>query len=198
MRGSWRPDRGGGPGRVLSRCEARRSRALPPELAHHPPTLYVREDAILRHLDPWIESLADPAWLSETDEDHAADRADIAGLRAQRGRLEAKITNLMVAIEAGGDGTVLMERLTARNAEREVLRNQIALMMGRAGLSPVDIAALIDELGGIAAVLRKASANEKLAIYDTLGLQLVYDDVIRQVRATANLARVASRVGGGT
>jgi hypothetical protein len=63
---SYRRSRGAGPGRVLYRCEVKRSRALPPELADHRPTLYVNERDILAKLDAWIESFADPAWLAES------------------------------------------------------------------------------------------------------------------------------------
>ena len=58
MQCSFRKSRADGPGRVLYRCEIRRSRALPPELVEHPATVYVRQDAIVDKVDQWISSLA--------------------------------------------------------------------------------------------------------------------------------------------
>jgi hypothetical protein len=54
MQGSFRRSRADGPGRVLYRCEIRRSRALPAELIDHPATVYVRQDAIVTKVDEWI------------------------------------------------------------------------------------------------------------------------------------------------
>ena len=82
MQGAWRPSVTNRPGRILYRCEVRRSRALPAELADHPSTLYVREDAIVRHLDPWIESFADSAWLAESQTGDPVAAARHADLRA--------------------------------------------------------------------------------------------------------------------
>jgi hypothetical protein len=59
--------------RVLYRCELGKSRSVPAELADHPPTVYLREDAVTPRLDEWIASLADPEDLArEQDSDLAA------------------------------------------------------------------------------------------------------------------------------
>ena len=59
--------------RILNRCEVGKSRSVPAELADHPPTVYLREDAVTPRLDEWIASLADPEDLPrEQDSDLAA------------------------------------------------------------------------------------------------------------------------------
>ncbi|HTY31279.1 zinc ribbon domain-containing protein [Mycobacterium sp.] len=50
--------------RILYRCELGKSRSVPAELTDHPPTVYLREDAVTLRLDEWIASLADPEDLA--------------------------------------------------------------------------------------------------------------------------------------
>ena len=198
MQGSWRPSRGTGPGRILYRCEVKRRRALPSDLADHPSTLYVREEAILQHLDPWIASFADPEWLASSQTADPVTAARHAGLRAQLGEVDRKIAHLMDAIESGGDAALLMGQLAKRNAEREALKVRIATAAGPSALKPSEVAALLRELGGMATVLANASPEGRSEIYAALGVQITYDDRTHQLRVVADLARVARRVGGGT
>ncbi len=198
MQGAWRPSGTSRPGRILYRCEVRRSRALPGELADHTSTLYVREGALLRHLDPWIESFADPAWLAEGQPGDPVAGARYVGLRTQLGDRDRKIANIMSAIESGGDAKLLAEQLAKRSTEREALKVRLVAEARATALTSVHIESLVAELGGVTAVLLHATREEKPATYDTLGLRLVYDDRNRQVRATVDLSRIANRVGGPT
>jgi site-specific DNA recombinase len=197
LQGSYRPPRGRGPGRVLYRCEVKRGRALPPELADHPPTLYVKESAILAKLDPWIESFADPGWLAQSQTAVPAAAARLAGLRAQLGDLDRAIGNLLTAVEAGGDSRLLTAQLARREAEREAMLVRLAQAAGTA-MTKDQIEAILRALGGIGQILRDASTSERASVYQSLGLRMVYDDRSHQVRVTADLARVAGGVGGGT
>jgi len=63
MQGSFRKSRGDDPGRVLYRCEIRRSRALPRGF-EHPATVHVRQDVIVDKIDQWISSLASAKTLT--------------------------------------------------------------------------------------------------------------------------------------
>jgi hypothetical protein len=65
-------------------------------------------------------------------------------------------------------------------------------------LSPADIDALLDELGGLGNVLSDTTPPEKATIYQGLGLHLLYHPDQHTLVATADLGRVLSRVGGGT
>jgi DNA invertase Pin-like site-specific DNA recombinase len=198
LQGSFRPGRDGGPGRVLYRCEIRRGRALPPELADHPSTLYVNESAIVARLDTWIESFADPAWLTMSQVEDPAAAARRSGVLAQLCELDRKIAHLINAIESGSDPRPLMDQLTQRSAEREAMKVRLAAAAGPSLLTTAQVEALVRALGGISQILREATPQERAAAYSTLGIRMVYDDRTRQVRVTADLARVARGVGGGT
>ena len=198
LQGSFRPSRSGAPGRVLYRCEVKRSRALPPELADHPPTLYVNEGAIVARLDPWIESFADGSWLTESQLGDPAAAARRAGMLAQLRDIDRKIANLVAAIESGRDPSVLLDQLARRNAEREALKTRLAVGAGASLLTTDQVDVLLRTLGGIGQVLREASPQERADAYSALGVRMVYDDRVHQVHVTADLARVAAGVGGGT
>jgi hypothetical protein len=198
LQGSWRPNRQPGSGRVLYRCEIKRSRALPPDLADHPSTLHIREDTVLRHLDPWIESLANAEWLAVGQRPDERQEAKRAGLQAQLAETERRIGRLIDAVESGGDSSLLVKQLQVRETERQALLARISSLTGRPNLTPMQIEAMVAELGGIAEVLRNATPQQRAEVYGSLGLVLTYDDRSNELHVTADLARVAGRVGGGT
>lgn len=53
-------------------------------------------------------------------------------------------------------------------------------------------------LGGLIKIFENASPADRAAVYQALAVQLSFDPAANQVRATADLARVARGVGGGT
>jgi site-specific DNA recombinase len=171
---------------------------LPPNLADHPPTVYVNEAAIIARLDPWIESFADGSWLTESQLGDPAAAAQRAGMLSQLRDLDRKISNLIVAIESGRDPSVLMGQLALRNLEREALKARLAAVAGASALTTDQVEGLLRALGGIGQVLRDATPQERADAYTALGVRMVYDDRTEQVRVTADLARVAAGVGGGT
>ncbi len=65
-------------------------------------------------------------------------------------------------------------------------------------MTRAEITALVQRVNGIAALLEEAEPVERAAAYADLGIRLVYDHRTSQVLATADLTRVAKRVGGGT
>jgi site-specific DNA recombinase len=196
LQGSRRGDRKDGPGRVLYRCEIKRARALPPELADHPSTIYANEGAVLRHLDPWIESLADAEWLAGGQLPDPSQEAKRAGLHAELADIEGRVERLIDAIESGGDSKLLLDQLRVREAEREALKARISSLTGRQHLTAAEVQGMLAELGGITGVLRNATAQQRAEVYASL--VLTYDDRSKQLHVTADLARVAERVGGGT
>ena len=196
LQGSFRPSRSGAPGRVLYRCEVKRSRALPPELADHPPTLYVNEAAIIARLDPWIESFADGSWLTESRLANSAVAAGRAGMLAELRDLDRKIANLISAVESGHDAGVLMDQLARRNVEREAVKVRLAAAVGASALTREQVDALLRALGGIGQVLRDATPQERADAYAALGVQMVCDDRTQKVHVTADLARVGGDLNG--
>ena len=65
-------------------------------------------------------------------------------------------------------------------------------------LSPREIAEWADSLGGVVQVLKQADPEDRAALYAELGLTLRYDPTRHQIKATAELSRVARGVGGPT
>ncbi len=65
-------------------------------------------------------------------------------------------------------------------------------------MSAAQISELVEELGGLSAVLGEATGAERAQVYASLGLRLDYDPHLRQIKATADLSRVAGCVRGGT
>ena len=126
-----------------------------PELADHPPTLYVNEAAIVARLDPWIESFADGSWLTESRLGDPAAAARRAGMLAQLRDLDHKIANLVAAIGLGRDPSVLLDQLARRNAEREALKARLAVGAGASLLTTDQVDVLLRTLGGIGQVLRR-------------------------------------------
>jgi hypothetical protein len=154
--------------------------------------------ARVRDRTPWIDSLADSDWLARGQVEDDSASAAKAGVQAELREVDCKIENLVAAVEAGGDPGALTEQLAKRTAERDALRARLAAAVAPSALKPKEIARLVEELGGISSILQEATPEERSAAYAALGLQLTYDDRTRQLRVTADLARVAKSVGGGT
>jgi hypothetical protein len=158
------------------RCKATRptarcgTAASPPRPAHCPRTspttpkaVYVREDAIVSALDAWLPTLADPEWLASTQEPESSIEKRHASLRARLPEIDEATTNLVTALEAGTDPAVINPRLADLHAEREEVTRQLASLRSAERLSPMDIDALLVELGGLGSVLREATPPERRA-----------------------------------
>jgi site-specific DNA recombinase len=102
------------------------------------------------------------------------------------------------AIENGTDPGLINPRLQQLQADKDVLIRQRNRLEAPDRLNPDDIAKMLEELGGMASVLKDATPAEKTSIYQELGLRLVYRPEEKTLVATADLGRVVSRVGGGT
>jgi site-specific DNA recombinase len=196
MQGAFRK-----PSRVLYRCEFNRSRSIPPEMADHPRTSYVNETDITVQLDKWVESLADIGDLTAGQAIDPAVVARYSSMKAQLSEVDRKISILMTALESGVAADHIMEQLGRRSVERDDIAKRLERSEGPKNLSSKQVQALAAELGGIAAVLAEATAAERAEVYASLGIRLEYihgGPGHRKVLATANLARVAGRVRGGT
>lgn len=97
---------------------------------------------------------------------------------------------------------VAVEDLTAalrrRTAERDELRARLERTERPHVMSAAQISQLVEELGGLSAILGAATGAERAQVYASLGLRLDYDPHLRRVTATADLSRVAGCVRGGT
>jgi len=181
-------------GRILYRCEYGKDRALP-QGCEHPPTVYVREDAIVGRLDSWLASLATPEALA----DAAPPDSDVSNLKQRLSDTNSKLARLVAAIEAGGDVEVLNPRIAALSTERRELERQLAYRRNLRPAGAAEIRAMLSELRGLVSVLESADLAERATVYADLGVSLRYDPRDQTVHATADLSRVVNvRVGGGT
>jgi site-specific DNA recombinase len=181
-------------GRILYRCEYGNARALPQGCAH-PPTVYVREDAIVGRLDSWLASLATPEALAAV----APPESDVSGLKQRLSDTNGKLARLVAAIEAGGDVGVLNPRIAALSTERREIEHQLAYRRNLRPAGAAEIRSMLSELRGLVSVLESADPAERATVYADLGVSLRYDPRDQTVQATADLSRVVNvRVGGGT
>ena len=141
-------------------------RSVPAEvLAAHPRTAYLNEAHVLPKLDAWIASLADPVEVAHMQEPDPSEAAKAADLRAQIKDVTKKIDALVAAIEAGADLASVTEKLRMREAERALAQTRLDdLSRAPGALSPADIEALTERLGGIATILADAPADKRRAL----------------------------------
>ncbi len=184
--------------RILYRCELGKSRSVPAELADHPPTVYLREDAVTPRLDEWIAGLADPEDLAREQDSDLEDTTRQAALQCQLSNVNSKVAALIAAVESGVAVADLTAALRQRTAERDELKDRLERAERPPAMSAAQIRKLVEELGGLSAVLGEATGSERAQVYASLGLRLDYDPHLQRVTATADLSRVAGRVRGGT
>lgn len=199
LQGAARPSRApGGPARILYRCEFGHARSVPTEL-NHPPNVYVREDAIVPKLDAWLAEIVTPEALAAAQQRPPDAATRDAATRAEIADCDLRIHRLLESVENAG---MPMEWVSPRIVElrdrRERLERTLPDRSDWRPLSPGEIKAMANALGGLIAILQSAGPEDRAAVYQELWVQLDYDPHARQVTATADLARVAGRVGGGT
>ncbi|WP_293044037.1 hypothetical protein [Mycobacterium sp.] len=92
----------------------------------------------------------------------------------------------------------LTAALRRRTAERDELKARLERAERPSAISAAQISEIVEELGGLSDVLGAATGAERARVYASLGLRLDYDPYLRQLKATADLSRVARCVRGGT
>jgi hypothetical protein len=105
-----------------------------------------------------------------------------------------KIAALDNAVESGVAVEDLTAALRRSTAERDELKARLEQAERTRAMSAAQISELVEELGGLSAVLGAATGAERAEMYASLGLRLDYDPHLRRVTATADLSRVAGCV----
>ena len=180
--------------RILYRCELGKSRSVPADLSDHPRTVYLREDEVTVRLDEWIATLADPDDLACGQDADLAARTGYAALQRQLSEANRKVSALVNAVESGVAVEDLTAALRRRTAERDELNARLERAERPRAMSAAQISELVEELGGLWAILGKATGAERAQVYASLGLRLDYDPYLQRVKATTDLSRVARRV----
>ena len=198
LQGSARPSRSStGSARILYRCEFGASRSIPSDL-DHPPTVYVREDAIVPKLDRWLAEIVTPEALAQAQVPPPETSARDAAARAALADCDRRIERLLASIEKGIEADVVAPRVLAIRAKRARIEASLPDRRESRRLSPSEITAIAEALGGLIRVLEGARPEDRAEVYRQLGVSLAYDPAGRQVRVRADLPRVGCGVEGGT
>jgi DNA invertase Pin-like site-specific DNA recombinase len=176
------------------RCQVSQTRSLPPYLAHHPKSLYVREDEVVHVLDQWLSTLASSEALAATQQ-LPAESPDAAVRRRLR-EIDLSTQRLVHAIEAGADPEAIKPRLAELKGQKEAAERDLKHEPSEQKLTSADIEDLVERLGGLTTVLAQAPPAEKAELYRALNLRLTYQPDPAAVVATADLGGGVSRVGG--
>ncbi|WP_232784602.1 hypothetical protein [Mycobacteroides chelonae] len=145
-----------------------------------------------------LATLADPADVARGQYVDPAADAGYAALQRQLSEANSKVAALVTAVESGVAVEDLTAALRRRTAERDELKAGLERVERPFVMSAAQIGELVQELGGLSAVLDAATGAERAQVYASLGLRLDYDSHNQRVTATADLSRVAGRVRGGT
>ncbi|WP_329462086.1 recombinase family protein [Streptomyces sp. NBC_01431] len=149
----------------------------------HPPTIYVREDAVLPPLDAWIAQSFAPARLDRTL--HELQRSQEITLTTAPALEVARITiadcdrriaHYRAALDRGTDPELITRWITQTQAEKAAAQRQLheTDQAQRTVLTEDQIRELIEQLGNIHAALAAPAPEDKRQLYLALGLQLTY------------------------
>jgi hypothetical protein len=174
----------------------------------HPKNVIMREDLATGPIDGWLTSVFDPAQRDQTIELLArqlAGKTRPAIPKQQRANrdiaaeFDKKIARYKQALDEGASPAVV----AAWIAEAEQQRNAALASRPAArkddtvdAMTAEDIAALVAELGDIAAALEEATPEHKLDLYRSLRLKLTYTAETQTVHAAIDLGE--HRLGFGS
>lgn len=177
-------------GEAYYRCRYAQEYALATTV-DHPRNVYLRERELLSALDAALAWALAPARRADTIAAMAAHQGEPAThqliqARAQLAACDTKLARHRAVLEAGADPKVVAGWL----AEVEHDRQRWLAVLNRPeskapSMSQEQIADLVEELGGLVAVLPEADPADRSTIYQQLGLRLVYHPHKQTVRIQA-------------
>lgn len=161
----------------------------------HPRSLYLREADVLPAVDGWLAWLFDPVRRDDTVALIAGSQQEAQGAEAARHAAEEKIAECdtklaryRTALEAGTDPAIVSQWIQEVEADRALARAQIDEQEDAPQrLEAGEIAAQLDQIGDVGAMIRDADREDKAALYAGLELRLTYYPAKRIVRVEANL-----------
>ncbi len=167
-------------------------------------SLYLREAVPVRLVDEWlaaelaVEAQATTATeLAERCGPTPDEQARITAARARVAEIDRKIARLAEAFEAGlsPDSFAALDR--RYQAERASALAETAPAPA-SGLSAKEFREALADAARLATRLERASASQRRAIYDALGLDLRWDPAERSLHARVAPRGAKRGVGGGT
>jgi site-specific DNA recombinase len=162
----------------------------------HPANVYLREAVILDPIDTWLAQVFAPPRLADTlhrlaevsSHDPALD-LEVEAARRSLTECDQRLARYRAALEAGTDPALIARWTAEVNAQRVMAQTRLRQAAGRTAMAPGEIAALVNAIGDLVAVLHRADTADKAAIYRHLGLKLTYKQEahIVQVHAQPDL-----------
>ena len=148
----------------------------------HPRSLYLREADVLPVLDDWLARLFDPgrreATVALIVDSQTKDPGEQAANRAAEEKIAecgTKLARYRSALEAGTDPAVVGEWIREVEADRSLARAQLEEQADAPQrLGAEEIAAQLDQIGEIGAMMRNADREAKADLYAGLELRLTY------------------------
>jgi hypothetical protein len=194
-------------GHALYRCYRANDYAL--AVDGHPPSLSVREDRLLPHIDAWLAQVFAPDQIAMTaqrvvDADAEANREDpsIERARAAVADCDRRISKYLDGLEAGIPADVIASRTAA--AQREKAAAKVVISTAPPAPEPLifgEVVETLTMLRSMPELLGNIDQAERAALYQSLGVKVRYRRVEgrEEVRLTSTLGGVQlERVGGGT
>ncbi|GIE89748.1 recombinase family protein [Actinoplanes regularis] len=176
------------------RCRFPREYALANRV-EHPANVYLREGILTEPIDAWLASAFSPTNLPHTIAALVdAQPTDITAVRGDQvqkaiAACDGKLRQHRAALEAGADPVVVTAWIAETQAERARLERQVAdTPEPTRRMSHAEVGALVDSLGDIVTVLRRAHPEDKAEVYRRLNLRLTYHPETETVRADVDLS----------
>lgn len=98
-----------------------------------------------------------------------------AAVQRQLSEANRKVAALVTALESGVAIADLTAALRQRTAERDELTARLERVERPCAMPAAQISELVQELGGLSAVLNEATGSERAQVYASLGLRLDHD-----------------------
>lgn len=178
---------------VYFRCRYPEEYALANKVKH-PRNIFVREHQVTALVDPWLAKVLAPHRIKQTIADIQGAQeppTNTAAIRAkaQIADCETKLARHRAALEAGANPATIAQWMTETEAQLLAARAELRTSdaQHRRILTAEEIAALIAGLGDLIRVLKDASPEARQAVYQALGVRLVYHPDKQEIRVEANL-----------
>jgi hypothetical protein len=186
-------------GRIYYGCKASRDYVSQHDIAH-PPVLYLRQESITEPVDRFLTEELGNSNLTETlrriaDASHRAALAqhqqhdEASKLRETINHCDAKLARYRATLDAGGDPTLVAGWISETTAIKKSAQARLGFTEAPPErMSEERIAAVVEALGGLLGLLRKADQHDRAEIYARIGLQMQYrpatGTVLAEIRST--------------
>lgn len=175
----------------------------------HPRNITLRQAVLLDPLDRWLAGKFSRSGLTATIDELAAAAGTPAcpgvwnrDVAAKIATCDRKLAQYRAALDAGGDPAVIARWITETETARATYEAMQASGAPPQSLTRDQIAALVQSLAGLPALLRDAEPADKADLYAGIGLRLTYQPQQQMVFAEVRLGEgpqwAIESVRGGT